>query len=73
MQVKMVSFRHYEKERYELYLVILRKLMEIISNAKMTGIVIDDIIPSCILLQIGAEFNLTILYDEREKRYEKIQ
>jgi hypothetical protein len=39
----------------------------------MTGIVIDDIIPSCILLQIGAEFNLTILYDEREKRYEKIQ
>jgi hypothetical protein len=57
-----------------LYLLVLKGLLDIVASASNSGIVIEEIIPACILLQtVGADFRLKILYDEREKRYEKIQ
>jgi hypothetical protein len=49
-------------------------MLKIIGSTSMYGVVIEEIIPVCILVQsVGTEFHLKLLYDEREKRYEKIQ
>jgi hypothetical protein len=49
-------------------------MVTVIDNARTTGIIIEEIIPACVLLETAQEeFHLKILYDEREKKYDKIQ
>lgn len=51
----------------------MREAVGIVENARAAGIIIEEIIPACLLIEVVEnEVRLRVLYDEREKNYDKI-
>lgn len=52
----------------------MREILKIVEELKAAGIQLEEIIPEALLMdKTHSQFKIKVLYDEREKRYEKIQ
>ena len=63
----------FQDNRNQFYLFIFKELLYVHQTAKNYGIELEDLIPENILLyKMENYFRIKILFDEREKKYDKI-
>ena len=64
----------FESSRADFYSLLLRQLCGIAEEVTERGIIVEEIIPSSMVLRSdGSNFIVKMLFEEREKKFDKIQ